>query len=95
MVLSSPENESGHARCVPFDNQDSRKRGGWGAGEHVLLHFRSFLSSSFKISQTEEIFPLTKIRGDNLNLLMPSHTVTAGENLGPFSYLAHLVCIYG
>ena len=37
-----------------------------------------------KISQklTEKIFPLTRTRGDNPNLLMPPHTVTAGANFG-------------
>ena len=36
---------------------------------------------SSKLSQylTEEIFPLTRTREDNLNLSMPPHAVTAGE----------------
>ena len=37
-----------------------------------------FNNPSSNISQ--KIFPLTKTRGDNPNLLMPPHTVTAGEN---------------
>ena len=43
-----------------------------------------FNNPSSKISQylTEEIFPLTKTRGDNPNLLTPPHILTAGENLG-------------
>ena len=43
-----------------------------------------FNNPSSKISQylTEEIFSLTRTRGDNPNVLMSPHTVTAGENFG-------------